>query len=363
MTRAWRDYDFFLIGCVMVLTGFSLTMVASITVPEYLSRHLINLSVGTVAMLLLTALDYHALQAWARPLYVLGVVVLGLVMLLGSVSGGAQSWLDLRIRTFQPSEPAKLLIIVALAAYWAHFEHNSGAWKIQLGGLILAGIPILLVFLQPDFGTAMVFVTIWAAMAWTAGLRWWHIVLLLSLAIPIAVYGWTNVLYDTQRARLLVFLDPVGIDPTLQNEAWDITKSLEAVQLGGITGLGWDQGEITQGGYIEGIYTDYIFAATSEELGFIGASVLILFQCILMWRALHIAQSARDMFGRLIAVGVTGLIFCHVLVHIGMNMSIMPVTGIPLPFISYGGSFTLTTLAAIGLLESVALRRRKIAFG
>src|SRR4029453_15514310 len=147
MTRSLRDYNFFLLGCVIVLTGFSLAMVYSATLNDpathgYFSRHLINLIVGSVAMLLLTALDYHALQAWAAPLYLVTIALLGLVLVLGRISSGGQGWLDPGLRPFQPPEPAKVLVIVALAAYWARFEGRGGTWKVQFGGLLLAGIPM-----------------------------------------------------------------------------------------------------------------------------------------------------------------------------------------------------------------------------
>lgn len=367
MTRIWRDYNFFLVGCVIVLTGFSLAMIYSATLNDpltqgYLSRHVINLLVGLTAMLLLTMLDYHALQAWSRLLYVGTVAVLVAVLIIGRVRGGAQSWLDLGLRTFQPSEPAKLMLIVALAAYWARFEGRGGSWRVQLGGLALAVLPLGLVFLQPDFGTAMVIGTIWIMMAWTAGLRWWHFLALAIVAVPVAIYGWNEVLQEYQRARLLVFLDPERYDPELKNGAWNIMQSLAAVGSGGLTGRGWTHGLISQGNYLPVQYSDFIFAITGEELGFAGAAVLLLFQAILLWQGMTVAAVARDTFGRLIAVGVTAMLLCHIVVNVGMNLSIMPITGIPLPFISYGGSFTLTTFAAIGLLESVALRRRRISF-
>src|SRR5215475_772463 len=255
MTRPWRDYNYFLIGSVIVLVGFSLAMVYSATLKDpvthgYFSRHLVNLIVGAVAMMLLTALDYHALQAWSRPLYLGALVILAVVMTVGHVRSGAQSWLDLGQRTFQPSEPAKLAIIIALAAYWQHFEKNGGAWKVQLGGLLLAGIPTAMVFIQPDFGTALVIAAIWLMIAWTAGLRWWQIVLLLIATIPLGYYGWTHILEDYQKARILVFLDPIRYDPKYEHGAWNIIQSLNAIGSGGLTGRGWTHGPLTQGNYI-----------------------------------------------------------------------------------------------------------------
>ena len=367
MTRLWRDYNWFLMACVVVLLGFSLALVYSATLRDqstqgYFARHLVNLIIGTVAMVLLTALDYHALQAWTRPLYLATITLLAAVLALGQIRGGAQSWIDLGLRTFQPSEAAKLLLVVGLAAYFARFERDSGSAKVQVGGLMLAGIPIGLVFIQPDFGTAMVISFSWFLIAWTAGMRWWQLALLVAAAVPIGYIGWTRVLDPEQQSRILVFLDPLGYDPQLQNGAWNIMQALNAIGSGGLTGRGWTHGPLTQGSYIPVQYSDFIFATAGEELGFIGSAILLLFEGVLIWQALAVAGAARDSFGRLIAVGIAAMFMCHLLINAGMNMSIMPITGIPLPFISYGGSFTMAAMAAIGLLQSVALHRRRIMF-
>ncbi|KAB8143947.1 rod shape-determining protein RodA [Chloroflexia bacterium SDU3-3] len=374
MTRNWRDYNFFMLGCVLVLTGFSLALVYSATkhgvyvgngtyATGYFVRHVGNIAVGIAAMLVFTFIDYHAFQSWAWPLYLAAIVLLAIVLLKGTVRGGAQSWLDFGVRSLQPSEIAKLLIVMALAAFWARNESRGDTWMVQFGSLILAGVPLGMIFIQPDFGTAFVVMTLWAAMAWSAGMRPWQIVLLLLIFIPVAYLGWTHVLDDEQRSRLLIFTDPDKYDPTGLGDSWNIRKALEAIGTGGIAGQGWLKGPLTQTGILPVAYTDFIFAASGEELGFVGSTLMILFHCIMLWQGVNIAQSARDTFGRLLAVGITAIFFCHIMVNIGMNMTIMPVTGIPLPFISYGGSFTLITFAAVGLLQSVALRRRKITFG
>ncbi len=367
MTLGWRDYNFFLLGSVLVLLGFSLAMVYSATLRDpftqgYFSRHLVNLIVGGTAMLLLTALDYQALRAWAVPFYMGTIALLGIVLVFGHVRGGAQSWLDLGLRTVEPAEPSKLLIIVALASFWARQESVIGTWRTVIGSLILVGIPTGLVFIQPDFGTAMVYGTIWLAMVWAAGIRWWHLLLLGVAAVPVMYYGWIHVLEPYQQTRLLIFIDPLKYDPKLQQGAWNIIQSLTAIGSGGLMGRGWTRGLLSQGNYLPVQYSDFIFATTGEELGFIGGTVLLIFEGILIWQALAVATVARDLFGKLVAVGVAAMFFCHVLVNVGMNMSVMPITGIPLPFISYGGSFSLTSLAAIGLLQSIALHRHKIVF-
>jgi len=208
----------------------------------------------------------------------------------------------------------------------------------------------------------MVFTTVWFMIAWSAGMRYWHLLTLILMAIPTAYIGWTKVLAPYQQLRLKIFIDPIGYDPEMQNGAWHIIQSLTAIGSGGLTGHGWTHGLLTQNNYLPVQYSDFIFAVAGEELGFIGGAVLLLFEALMIWQALSIASSARDMFGRLIAVGIAAMFMCHLLVNVGMTMSIMPITGIPLPFISYGGSFTLTTFAAIGLLQSVAMHRHRIVF-
>jgi rod shape determining protein RodA len=367
MARTWRDYNYLLLGSILVLIGYSLAMVYSATLNDpatqgYFGRHLVNLLVGAAAMVLLTALDYHALQAWVVPFYIATVAVLAAVLVMGQVRGGAQGWLDFGLRTFQPAEAAKLLLIVVMAGYWARFEQIASTWRVLIGSLVLMGIPTLLVFIQPDFGTAMVFGAMWLSMAWAAGMRWYQFGALAIAAMPAAYAGWNFILKDYQRTRLLIFLDPVKYDPELKNGAWNIIQSLTAIGSGGLTGRGWTHGLMSQGNYLPVQYTDFIFAITGEELGFAGAALLLLFQAIMIWQALRVADVARDTFGKLIAVGAAAMFLCHVTVNVGMNMSIMPITGIPLPFISYGGSFTMTSLALIGTLQSIALRRRRIVF-
>lgn len=371
--RLWREFNFFLLFCVLALLSISLVSVYSATLNAVTGygtflnilfpRHVINILVGLVVMVAVMSLDYRLLSSLARPIYIGMVVILVIVHGIGKISEGAQSWIEVGTRTFQPSEFAKLLTIIVLAAYWSHFEDKRGRWSVQLGGLVLVGIPLVLVLMQPDFGTAMVFGLIWLTMAWDAGIRWQQLLILLLLAIPVGFISWQYLLDPYQRTRLLIFywmlVDPSRVDP---NDGYNIIQSLNAIAAGGLFGAGLTRGLLSQGNYIPVQYSDFIFAVISEELGFIGGIVLLTFQALLLWLTLSIAERARDTFGRLIAVGIFGMMLCHVLVNVGMTMSMMPVTGIPLPLISYGGSFTIMILAAIGLLESIAMRWRKITF-
>lgn len=371
--RIWRELDFFLIACVLALLSISLLSVHSATLNAVTGngkslaflfpRHMINIGIGIVAMVIMTALDYRLLSGLAVPIYLGVVLVLGIVLAIGKIAEGAQSWLLIGTRTVQPSEFAKLLVIIVLAAYWSHFEEKRESWLVQLGGLVLVGVPLLLTLLQPDFGTGTVFGMIWLTMAWCVGIRWSQLVIIMLLALPMVLVGWEYVLDVEQKSRLMTFYfllnDPSKVDP---NDGYNIVQSLNAIGSGGMFGTGLTQGIMSQGNYVPVQHTDFIFAVVGEEMGFVGGVVLLTFQALLLWLTLSIANKARDLLGRMIAVGIFGMIFCHVIVNVGMTISLLPVTGIPLPFISYGGSFTITTFMAIGLLQSVRIRWRRIAF-
>ena len=367
MNNSWRDYNFILLGALIGLTVFSLSMVYSATLHDpmtvgYFSRHLVNLLIGIAVMVGITFLDYHTFQSWTFPLYIASVVLLATVLVYGNVLGGAQSWLDFGLRTVQPSEPIKLVMIMVLAGFWASQERFNGQWRPFICSVLLLSIPLFLVFIQPDFGTALVFGMVWIMMTWVAGMTFTQFGALIGVAAPVFYFGWTYILAPYQRTRLLIFLDPIKYDPELKSGAWNIIQSLTAIGGGGFNGQGWTQGVMSQGNYLPVQYSDFIFAITGEELGFVGTGMMLVLLGVLIWQALDIAANSRDLLGRLMATGIAAMFLCHVLVNAGMNMSIMPITGIPLPFVSYGGSFTVTSFAAIGLLQSIALWRRRIHF-
>jgi rod shape determining protein RodA len=370
--RRWRDYNWPLLVCVLALLLISILAVHSATLNALSNGiplrtifpgHIINMSIGLGVMTILTLMNYQLLASLARPAYLVSLGLLALVPLIGRVSGGAQSWLMIGTRTFQPSEIAKLALILALAAYWQRYEEQRDRWLVQVGALVLAGIPMLMVFVQPDLGTALVMATIWLVMAWGSGMRWAQLAVLGVLALPILYIGWEFVLDDYQHRRLLTFyyllVDPAQVD---FNDGYNVIQALNAISAGGMVGTGLTRGLFSQGNYVPVQHTDFIFAVIGEELGFFGSVVMIAFQTLLLWQALTIAGQARDLFGRMIALGVFGMLFSHMVINIGMNMSLLPVTGLPLPLISHGGSFMITVLAAIGLLQSVALRQRRLSF-
>ncbi|PDV98050.1 FtsW/RodA/SpoVE family cell cycle protein [Candidatus Chloroploca asiatica] len=373
--RRWRQYNWPLLVCVIVLLvlgalavySATLTAVTGTGVPLHIiyPDHLINMGLGLTLMVAFTFFDYQLLSSLARPIYLIGVFLLILVLFIGRTSEGARSWIEIGARTFQPTELAKLALIIVLAAYWQRFEQINDRWLVQLGGLVIAGLLGLLVLVQPDLGGAIVIASIWVMMAWGSGIRWQQILTLTVIMLPLVYIGWQSdsFLDDYQKRRLLTFYYLLN-DPSLVdfNDSYNVVQAMNALTQGGLFGAGLTNGLFSQGNYVPVQHTDFIFAVIGEEMGFFGGVVLITFQAFLLWQALSIANQARDTFGRLMALGIFGMLFCHLVINLGMNMSLLPVTGLPLPLVSHGGSFMIITLISIGLLQSIALRSKRLVF-
>jgi len=320
-------------------------------------RQLLNLGLGLVGMVAVSLLDYRRLQAWAGVVLGAVVLVLGLVLTpLGSASNGAQSWFNLGAYQVQPSEYAKVAMIVVLAAVFGATRESPGLRQLAVG---LAAVAVVcgLILLQPDFGTFMVFVPILFGVLLVGGvrLRW---LLVLALVGSVGVVGMfkLNVLKEYQKERLTAFIDP-GADPDGRGYTYNARQALIAIGSGGVTGKGYLRGTQTNLQYVPEQKTDFVFTVVGEELGFAGAMLLLALLALLAWRGLRIAAVARDPFGALIAAGVVSMLVFQAFVNIGMTIGIMPITGIPLPFVSYGGSSLVSSFLAVGLLENVHMRR------
>lgn len=290
-----------------------------------------------------------------NPLYVLVLGMLGLVFVLGQIAGGAQSWLG--AGAVQPSEVTKVLVIVVLAKFLAERQERLGQLSTVLVAMGLVAVPTVLIYLQPDLGTALVFIAILIAMFWMAGVRLWHLLALAVGGVAALPLVWLK-LEDYMRKRLLLFINPAA-DP---DSYFNVHQALVSVGSGGWTGKGLTHGTQSQLHFLRVRHTDFIFAVTAEELGFLGAVVLIGLLFFILWRILRVAEKSRDTFGRLIASGVAAVILFQSVINIGMNLGLLPVTGIPLPFVSYGGSSFLTLMLGMGLVESVAMRHKKLEF-
>ena len=311
-----------------------------------------------IALALLYLLDCLTLRytdTLHNPLYVLVLGILGVIFLIGQVSGGSQRWIG--AGAIQPSELSKVLMIVVLAKFLSDHEEELDRIGTVLTSLIIVGVPMLLIYLQPDLGTALTMIAIWAAMIWLAGMRFRHLALLVAGGLAALPLVWMN-LEDYMKQRLLLFINPAG-DP---DQYFNVHQALVSIGSGGWIGKGLTKGSQSQLHFLRVRHTDFIFAVTAEELGFLGAVAMIGLLVFLLWRTLRIAERSRDTFGRLLAAGVGGLILFQTVINIGMNLGLMPVTGIPLPFVSYGGSSFLTLMLGIGLVESVAMRHKKLEF-
>jgi rod shape determining protein RodA len=304
----------------------------------------------------LTAMaDYRRFRDWAPIFYAIVVgLLIGVISPFGTEVNGAQAWFDFGPMRLQPSEFSKIAVIIGLASLGAHFGSDIDVRRL---GIMLAvpAIPLALIMLQPDPGTAMVFVAITMGVLVAAGVRAKHLAALTLVGMT-AVVGLlsSGLLEDYQKDRLTVFLNP---EAGLQAEAYNLNQSKIAIGSGGVLGKGLFNGTQTQLDIVPEQETDFIFTAVGEELGFIGAATLLLLFAVVVWRVWRIAQLSRDQLGVLLCVGLLSMLVFQIFQNAGMTMGIMPITGIPLPLVSYGGSSTIAIFAGLGLVQSVHMRR------
>ena len=363
----WRQFDFVLLAAALLLTIFGILMIRSATLgaidPDLVGRvpDQIRFAIlGFMLLLGLAALDYRLLAGVHNWLYLLMIGLLILVTLFGvEGDGGAKSWLNIGIR-IQPSEIAKLIIIITLGVFLARNYHRMGELSVLLRSVIHIGVPAFLIFIQPDLGMTIVFAVLWIVMVWGAGLRLKHIaigMLAFVIAAPIALpVAWSQ-MEGYQRQRILSFIAPESD----RDAYYNILQARISIGSGGLAGKGYAQGPQNTGRFLRVRHTDFIFSVISEEFGFVGGMVTITLLGVVIWRILRGARRAADPLGAMICYGVATFIFFQTFVSIGMNLSLMPVTGLTLPFISSGGTSLLSTLAGIGLAESVIMRSRKSA--
>jgi rod shape determining protein RodA len=361
--RDWRHFDLQLFLYVLLLIGFGVVMgySAGFNDPSVGAgmtetvKTLIWAAIGLTLFFVAASVDYHWLRTLAMPIYLVVLALLAITMLIGTNLFGAQMSVTVAGLDFQFSEVSKVLMIAVLGAYLAGRRERIGRLSTILVAGGLMAIPALLVFRQPDLGTALVFIGILVGMLFMSGasLGWMGLFAAGVVgAAPIVV----TMLHDYQRQRLFCFLDP-SADP--QGACFQLIQALNAVGSGGWLGRGLTVGGEGQRGYIPVQSTDFIFTVVAEDLGFVGGVVVLALFGLLVWRILLIGWGARDAFGMMIAVGLASMILFQVLVNIGMVIGLMPVTGIPLPFITYGGSSLISLLFGMGILQSIRMRAHK----
>jgi rod shape determining protein RodA len=318
-------------------------------------RQLIWVVIGAAAYATTSAFDYKRLRVIAPGLYAAMLLMLIAVRLVGHTALGARRWLSVAGFPLEPSELSKLVLVVVLAAYLTRQERLT--WRAFAGVLALVAPPAYLILTQPDLGTTIVFAAVVLGMLFLGGARPAQL-LSLGAAGAVALPLLPHLLHGYQRQRLEIFLDP-SRDPL--GAGYNLLQARIAVGAGGMFGEGWLHGLQGQLGYVPERATDFVFAIFAEEFGLLGSLVLLAVFGILLIRVLHSAAAAPDRFGELLAGGVFFVVFAQVVENVGMNIGALPIAGIPLPLISYGGSSTITTLAALGVVQSVMLRRRLVA--
>ncbi|MCC6675295.1 MAG: rod shape-determining protein RodA [Thermomicrobiales bacterium] len=366
-TRKLHDFDFYMVLTAGFLIGFGVVAIWSAQGGGQLSilnegvRQAIFAIIGVMLLVFVASFNYRFLGTFAWVFYAgsLASLVLVLVPGIGMSIAGSRRWFNLGVTTVQPSEFAKLATIIALASFVAsrgEQMHEFGNFAVSL---LIALVPAGLVFLQPDLGSSTVFGVIWFSIIVTTRVRWRYLGPLLLAIIPVAYAGWHFLMRDYQKVRLLISFDPFK-DPT--GDGYNVIQARYAIGAGGIFGSGLQGGTQSRLELLKVRESDFIFAHASGMVGFVGIICLFVLYAILLWRCLRVAQSARDQFGQALAIGFSAMLFYQTFVNIGMNMGIMPVTGITLPLISQGASSLWTFLIGIGVLQSVLLHHRKLAF-
>ncbi len=363
--RRLENVDPYLLVATLLLIGYGLVLAYSVTAEDrdnagdptqFVVRAALFAALGLAVMAAVAFFDYAWLGTFAPALYLATLALLLIVLVVGHSVLGGQRWVVIAGQKFQFSEFAKVLMVVVLARWFADRADRVGSPRVLLGGALLLAPAVFLVYRQPDLGTSLVFVAIFFGIAFLAGARLWQLTALVAIGAASFPLVW-SFLQGYQRARLTAFLDPYA-DP--QGSGWNIIQSLIAVGSGEITGKGLTAGTQSPLGYLPIAESDFVFAGLAEDLGFVGAVILFALYLVLLLAALRIAFRARDAFGTLIGAGVVSMLFFQIVVNVGVAVSLMPVTGIPLPFISRGGSSLLSICLALGILQSVAMRREPL---
>lgn len=374
--RLLRSLDKWLLLTVFILVGFGLVIISSAATgymgsPEgarsFILKQGIAFVLGLIGLAVVLLFDYEEFGRMWMIIYGLNCFLLMIVLVAGKIAGGAQSWLGAGMLNIQPGEYGKIMLILTLGHFLAKREEVKSFWDLIPVGIHVLPLLILLL-LQPDLGTSLVFIVITIAMLYMAGYAGWKIIAWVGIPVGgflgyfFAHEKWPSLwmpLGEYQLWRLRVFFNP-ALDP--DNFGYHVMQSKIAIGSGGLFGKGLYHGTQNMLGFLPEQHTDFIFAVVCEELGFIGGAVLIFFLLFLLFRILQVSAGARDRYGALICVGVMAMLGFHILENVGMTIGVMPVTGIPLPFISYGGSSMITNLIGIALVLNVGMRRHTLQF-
>lgn len=365
-----RGFDWPLLGAAIALIVYSLIAISGATADDvagnphyYVIRQSVFGGVGVFLLFAVSRIDYTRLREYRTQIYAFLIASNVFVLITGTATKGSKRWIDIGFFQIQPSELGKVLLILTLSAFIADRARDRQTGGIVLPVVALAALPAGLVFLQPDLGTALVYGAITLSLLFIGGIPWQQmtalivaVILVVSAVLWAAPAAGVNVLKDYQVSRLTSFLNP-NSDPT--GQAFQQTQGQIAIGSGQRIGRGADEATQTQLNFLPEHHTDFVFAVVGETYGFAGAALVMTLFALLIWRGLRILALARDQFGALIAAGVVAMLMFQVFVNVGMNIGIMPITGVTLPLMSYGGASVLSTFIALGLLQSVAVHSRR----
>ncbi|MBP3342546.1 MAG: rod shape-determining protein RodA, partial [Peptococcaceae bacterium] len=356
------------VAAIIALGLVVLDSAASIKTNNYVERQLLFVALGASTILIFLKFDYSVLKNYASKLYFVALALLIAVLLFGSVRGGAKGWFALPGgMTLQPAEFCKILLILSYAQFLSVRRESLNTIQELIPCFLFMVPPVLLLLIQPDLGSALVYIFIMIGMLFMAGanrkilfgLFGGGTIALILYLIGVWKFDIWCPLEKYQLNRFLVLFDP-SLDP--QGAGYNVIQSKIAIGNGGLTGEGLYMGSQSTGAFLPEQWTDFIFAVLAEELGFIGAGTLLILYAFLLYRGLHAAMMSKDLYGTLVAAGIVSMYLFHILENAGMTMGLMPVTGIPLPFVSYGGSSTLTNLVGIAILQNIYIHRERLMF-
>ncbi|MBC7326644.1 rod shape-determining protein RodA [bacterium] len=368
LRQSLKELDYYFVIPLFLLIGVGLLFIYSATKEASSNTYSISLlirqSVWAIISLafffLITITDYRQLPRFSNLIYFLMSFLLILVLLLGKKTSGAQRWFQLGPITFQPSELAKVMLLITISSFWAKNHSKAGDLETIFRSFIHISIPTLLVFFQPDLGTSLTFVVIWLASLLIVGVKVKHLIAIGVAGIILVIMAWHfDIIRPYQKKRIEVFLNP-NADP--YGAGYHIIQSRIAIGSGEVWGKGLFKGTQNRLNYIPAQHTDFIFTVVGEELGFVGCLFVILLYFLMIWRCFLTSLETEDLLGQMICALVGVLLTFHSFVNIGMTLGIMPAVGIPLPFLSYGGSNLLSFCIMAGLVQSIHQRRKKLSF-
>ncbi len=360
--RIWRQFDLVLVGIAALLILYGVIMIFSANqnqddLRDLWRTQLTRAGIGLAVLVVVAAVDYRYYASLYKLMYVVMLLLLGTLFIVAELTAGTLRWLDFSLFPVQPSEIAKIVVIVVTAKIMADRDGEMNKFRHLLLSIALIIPPMALIFLQPDLGTTIIIAVVWLIMALMAGVHLFHLGLLGIAALLVSPFVWLT-MANYQRDRVMLFLSPDQADPGYFN----IQQALISIGSGGLLGKGFSIGTQNQLHFLRVRHTDFIFSVIGEELGMLGSLLLFALIVALIWRIIRASDLTGDSFGRLICVGIAALFFFQSFVNLGVNLGLLPVTGTPLPFVSFGGSSLIASLIALGLVQSVLMRRKALDF-